>query len=150
MECGYRAESAIELGEHIGKEHYNIKKAFCELKQVQNLFKEILDSQNREDVNRSDIEIHTIASNITGNNCTQEELPTEDQTSDCGLYSSTIAHLVQSFEDQTSECGLYSSTIAHIVPSLDNQTTECGLYSSTIAHLVPSFEDQTKPKCILD
>ena len=92
VECGYRAYSPQLLGEHIGKEHYNIKKAFCELKQVQNLFKEILESQNREDVNRSDLEVHTVASNITGNNCTQEELPTEEQSSDCRLYSSTIAN----------------------------------------------------------
>ena len=106
MECEYRANSPKELLQHFGKEHYNIKKAFCELKQLQNLFKEILESQNREDVNRSDIEVHTIASNITGNNCTQEELPTEDQTRDCVLYSRTIAHLVPNLEDQTTEWGM--------------------------------------------
>ena len=120
MECKFKAYNPQELKEHIGKEHYNIKKAFCELKQVQNLFKEILESQNREDVNRSDIEVHTIASNITGNNCTQEELPTEEQTSECGLYSSTIAHLVISLEDQTTECGLYSSTIYHLVQNFED------------------------------
>ena len=38
-----------ELKEHIGKEHYNIKKVFGELKQVQNLFREILESQNGKD-----------------------------------------------------------------------------------------------------
>ena len=49
MECNFKAYSPQELKEHIGKEHYNIKKVFGELKQVQNLFREILESQNRED-----------------------------------------------------------------------------------------------------
>ena len=49
MECKYKAYNPQELKEHIGKEHYHIKKLFGELKQVQNLFREILESQNRED-----------------------------------------------------------------------------------------------------
>ena len=49
MECKYKAYNPQELKEHIGKEHYNIKKVFGELKQVQNLCREILESQNRED-----------------------------------------------------------------------------------------------------
>ena len=47
MECNFKAYNPQELKEHIGKELYNKKKVFVELKQVQNLFKEILESHNR-------------------------------------------------------------------------------------------------------
>ena len=49
MECNFKSNNPQELKEHFGKEHHNIKKVFGELKQVQNLFREILESQNRED-----------------------------------------------------------------------------------------------------